>query len=176
MSSIGNIERRLSQLPDPQDGLEECPFAPVPQAQQLIDALHVRPLGPSGRKLLNFLLTNQGLTSELEQLLRRVCSKIKQQVWAPGRGYFDGYENLDPDVILLELPGLILEEEQGEALGRLGGGIPPLPGDLELCRDILEPDELKELQARLDGSKPYPYNRPPDRLPFESVPGEETLD
>ncbi len=140
--SIESISKRLEKLPSPEEGLEECPFI-LSQRDDLISELTNRPLGPSGRRLLNFLQTGEGLTPELEQLFRRVCSKIKQQVWSPKDGFMVESELfLDPDEILESMPReLAREEEYEEALkiGLLSG--PPAGAD--------------------------------SPLPFETVPGEE---
>lgn len=164
-----SISKRLAQLPSLEEGLEECPFI-CSQRLDLINELTNRPLGPSGRRLLNFLQTGEGQPPELEQLLRRVCSKIKQQVWSPKDGFMvDSDLLLDPDEVLDSMPRELAEERQYEAILRFSYGIQPLPGDYELCRDVLKPDELKELQARLEGSKMYPYQKSPDRLSFEPM-------
>ena len=167
--SIDSLSKRLERLPEPEEEARDWEFAPYQQTHQLTDQLKARPLGPSGRRLLNFLQTGQGLTPELEQLLRRVCSKIKLQEWSEKEGMLDSSETLDPDVILEELPKLIHEEKIGEALNRFGMDCKPEVEDIDLLADLLEPDEMAELKRRYTCEPPY--NKPADRLPFESVPG-----
>ena len=140
------------------------------QTWQLTDILQARPLGPAGRRLLNFLQTGEGQTPELLELLRRVCVKIKLQVRSEKEGMVDSSETLSADNILEELPGLIHEVHIGEALNRFGFGCKPEMEDSTLLTHILEPDEMAELKRRYTCAPPY--NRPPDELPFESVPSE----
>ena len=177
MSSISSLEKRLENLLSPEEEERDWEFGPYQQTHQLTDQLKARPLGPSGRRLLSFLQTNEGLTPELETLLRRVCLKIKLQAFVEKEGLVDSSETLDPDIILQELPKLILEEKQYQANLRFGFGCKPAPEDIDLLSHLLEPDEMAELKRRY-GSEP-PYNRPNDHLPWEpTAPGEEeeTLD
>ena len=166
-----SLSRRLSQLPDPEEQSRDWEFAPYQQTHQLTDQLKSRPLGPSGRRLLSFLQTGEGLTPELEQLLRRVCLKIKFQVFDEKEGMVDSSETLDPDVILEELPKLIHEEQVYQANLRFAFGCKPYPGDDTLLAGLLEPSERQELARRLSTEPPYNTDRA-DRLPFEPVPGE----
>jgi len=122
---------------------EDCPFI-LSQRLDLISELESRPLGPSGRRLLAFLQTGEGLTSELEELLRRVCSRIKQQFWSPKDGFMvESDLPLDPDEILEAMPQEMAEEKQYEEdlkIGLLSGpmagaesslSIEPVPGSDE---------------------------------------------
>ena len=169
---IRNLENSMLE-----EGPGECPFI-ISQREDLINELTNRHLGPSGQRLLHFLLTGEGQSQEMEALLRKVCSKIKQQIWSPGNGMVESDIPFDADEILEALPQELHDERKHEALLRFSYGIQPLPGDMELCRDLLDPAEQEELQARLSGAKTIPYNKPADRLSFESVPvdNEETID
>jgi len=141
--SIESLERRLSQLPSPDEGLEECPFIPS-QRLDLISELESRPLGPSGRRLLHFLLNGEGQTQEIVALLRKVCSKIKQQVWSPKDGFMIEQGHLDADEIIESMPRELAEDRQYEEalkIGLLSG--PPAGADSPLPFESV-PGEVEE--------------------------------
>lgn len=164
-----NLEKRLERLPSPEE--EEKDYKIVThQTWQLQEELSKRRLGPRGLALLRWLETGQGQTPELVDLLRKVCRKIPLNVWTPENGYLNEQGHLDPEVILEELPGLIHEEHISQALNRFGFGCKPEQGDDVLLAHLLEPDEMNELMRRYTCDPPY--NKPIDRLPFETVPGE----
>lgn len=139
---------------------------------QLMSALGQRTLGPKGQRLLHWLQTGEGWNPEVEDLLRRVCARVHEEVFVEGKGFIKGQGYLDPDQIIENLPQELLEDARDMALNRFGFGIIPLPGDDQLLADILDADDMTELIARLNG-KPYPYCSPPDRQLSEALPGDQ---
>ena len=152
---------------------EECPFI-ISQRDDLINELSRRRLGPSGQRLLVWLEHGGDLTTELEELLRKVCLKIPAKVWSPTDGCLIDQGHLDADTIIDSMATDLQEERKGEALNRWAFGCKPEPEDIDLLAHLLEPDEMAELKRRYICEPPYCHS--PSHLPFESVDEEETLD
>jgi hypothetical protein len=127
-----SIEKRLAQIPDPEEEDNECPFILSPR-DDLLSELSRRRLGPAGQKLYRWLEHGGDLTPELEELLRKVCLKVPAMVWSPKDGCLIDQGHLDPDEIIGSMPRELAEERQYEEalkIGLLSG--PPAGADSPL--------------------------------------------
>lgn len=145
------------------------------QVYQLEAALEARHLGPRGQALQVWLSTGEP-NEEMEQLLRKVCSKILLKVPVEGLGYADSPSGrtLSADLILLEMSKLIPKEQLFQARVRFDNG-QSLPGDYEIVCHDWDPADLLALRGRLDGTRPYNPQPVPTRLPWETAADEEAI-
>ena len=88
-----DLKKALERLPVAADEEPDYELVWTPR-NQLIGTLHNRTLGPAGQSLLAWLEHGGDLTTELEELLRKVCAKTPAHVWDDKAGFFVTQGNL----------------------------------------------------------------------------------